>query len=245
MDNEEASIVVGQNIPLLTGSFSSTGDGGASASNPFTTIERQDIGLTLRVTPQINEGTSVRLAIEQETSSLAANNSGAADLITNKRSITTNVMVEDGEVLVLGGLIENTFRDTQEKIPVLGDLPLIGKLFRHSKTDKARQNLMVFIHPVIMRTPETASIYTKQKYSAMRRQQKGSQILGRGTFKNRPNRLPELKDVITQDPSKQPYNNAVRTAPITPQNRRPAPRKVAPQAKNNKIPEFDDIFDEE
>jgi len=242
MDNEEATIVVGQNIPLLTGSFSSTGNsGGASASNPFTTIERQDIGLTLKVTPQINEGTSVKLAIEQETSSLAASNAGAADLITNKRSITTNVMVEDGEVLVLGGLIENTFRDTQEKIPILGDLPIIGSLFRHDKTAKERQNLMVFIHPVIMRTPETASAYTKQKYSAMQQRQKGSQVLGRGTFNHRANRLPDLQTIITQDPSNPPRTNTIQELPAASTPRyRPAP--IAPTT-STAVPYLDDMVD--
>ncbi|HHL18565.1 MAG TPA: type II secretion system protein GspD [Thiothrix sp.] len=243
MDNEEASIVVGQNIPLLTGSFSSTGNGGASASNPFSTIERQDIGLTLKVTPQINEGTSIKLAIEQETSSLAASNAGAADLITNKRSITTNVMVEDGEVLVLGGLIENTFRDTQEKIPVLGDLPVVGNLFRHDKTNKERQNLMVFIHPVIMRTPETASAYTKQKYSAMQHQQKGSRVLGRGTFKHRANRLPNINKLITQDPIKQPYRNTINELPVPTQTYRSAPQQTAPQTQSTAVPFLDDMVD--
>ncbi len=244
MDNEEATIVVGQNIPLLTGSFSSTGSsGGASGSNPFTTIERQDIGLTLKVTPQINEGTSVKLAIEQETSSLAASNASAADLITNKRSITTNVMVEDGEVLVLGGLIENTFRDTQEKIPVLGDLPIVGSLFRHDKTAKERQNLMVFIHPVIMRTPETASAYTKQKYSAMQRYQKGSQILGRGALKQRANPLPDLSKVITQDPAKQPYTNTVKELPVPTPTYRPRLQQTAPQTQSTAVPFLDDMVD--
>jgi general secretion pathway protein D len=244
MDNEEASIVVGQNIPLLTGSFSSTSSsGGASGSNPFTTIERQDIGLTLKVTPQINEGTSIKLAIEQETSSLAASNASAADLITNKRSITTNVMVEDGEVLVLGGLIENTFRDTQEKIPILGDLPIVGSLFRHDKTDKERQNLMVFIHPVIMRSPETASAYTKQKYSAMQRYQKGSQILGRGALKQRANPLPDLNNVITQDPAKQPYTNTVKELPVPVPTYRPAVQQTAPQTQSTAVPFLDDMVD--
>ncbi len=225
MDNEEANIVVGQNIPLITGSYSNTGtNGGTSASSPFQTIERQDVGLTLKVTPQINEGTSVKLAIEQEVSSLAASNASASDLITNKRSITTNVMVEDGEVLVLGGLIENTFRDSEEKVPVLGDLPIVGGLFRHDTTTKEKQNLMVFIHPVILRTPETANAYTKQKYSAMQSKQKKSQILSRGAFKHRANRLPALKDVITQKPFKQKSSN-IQELPLPKQQPRVVPQQ--------------------
>jgi len=228
MDNEEAEIIVGQNIPLITGSFSNTGtSGGATATNPFQTIQRQDVGLTLRVTPQINEGTTIRLAIFQETSSLAASNAGAADLITNKRSITTNVMVEDGEILVLGGLIEDTFRDTQEKVPVLGDLPIVGGLFRHGSTTKEKQNLMVFIHPVILRDHLDSSIYTKEKYSKIQRRQKQSDILRRGTLKHHPDAFPNLKDVVTK-PKKVQRAPRVKP-PVTSQ------QKKAQKAKQKQI----------
>lgn len=240
MDNEEAQIVVGQNIPLLTGSFTNAA---ATGSNPFQTIERKDIGLTLKVTPQINEGTSVKLAISQEVSSLAASNSGASDLITNKRSITTNVMVEDGEVLVLGGLIENTFRDSQEKVPVLGDLPIVGGMFRHDATTKERQNLMVFIHPVILRDNMSAGIYTQRKYSAIQRKQQDSEILGRGTFKNRAEPLPALKDVITQEPSKQAQIQVPVSQPVQ-KVVQPVKRKVPvvepDEVNENYIPFIDD-----
>ena len=213
MDNEEAEIVVGQNVPLITGSFSSTGtNGGASGTNPFQTIQRQDVGLTLRVTPQINEGTSIRLAIFQEVSSLAASNASASDLITNKRSITTNVMVEDGEVLVLGGLIEDTFRDTQEKVPVLGNLPVVGGLFRHDQTTKEKQNLMVFIHPVILRDHLTSSAYTHEKYSKIQRRQKSSNILRKGTLQHRADAFPNLKEVVTK-PVKPKANTKKKSAP--------------------------------
>ena len=195
MDNEEATIVVGQNIPLITGSSTTSNNG---TNNPFQTIQRQDVGLTLKVKPQINEGTSIRLDIEQESSSLAASQAGAADLITNKRSINTSVMVEDGEVLVLGGLIEDTFRDSQEKVPVLGELPIVGSLFRHNTTSKEKQNLMVFIHPVILRDHLTSSTYSKEKYSAIRNKQRNSKILRRGAFKNRASTFPELKDAVTR-----------------------------------------------
>lgn len=236
MDNEEAEIVVGQNIPLITGSFTNAA---ATGSNPFQTIERRDVGLTLKVTPQINEGTSVKLAIQQEVSSLAASNSSASDLITNKRSITTNVMVEDGEVLVLGGLIENTFRDSQEKVPVLGDLPIVGGMFRHDATTKEKQNLMVFIHPVILRDNMTAGVYTQKKYSAIQRKQKDSQILGRGTFKNRAEPLPPLKEVITQKPSKQPQTQQPRK-PVAKPIRKPAPVVEPVENDPSYIPFIDD-----
>jgi len=200
MDNEEAEIIVGQNIPIITGSYTNTG-GGSNPSSPFQTIQRQDVGLTLRVTPQINEGTTIRLAIEQEISSLAASNAGASDLITNKRSVTTNVMVEDNEVLVLGGLFENTFRDTQEKVPGLSKVPFIGRLFRHDRTTKEHQNLMIFIHPVILRDNLTASAYSREKYSAIRQRQKDSKILRRGTLQHRANSFPELDSIITKKPT--------------------------------------------
>lgn len=198
MDNEEAEIIVGQNIPLITGSFSNVGTNGTTPTNPFQTIQRQDVGLTLKVKPQINEGTSIRLAISQEVSSLAAGVTGAADLITNKRSITTNVMVEDGEVLVLGGLIEDTFRDSQEKVPVLGNLPVVGGLFRHGSTSKEKQNLMVFIHPVILRDHLKASSFTNEKYSELIRKQQKSQILRKGTLHHRADKFPHLKDIIVK-----------------------------------------------
>lgn len=244
MDNEEAEIVVGQNVPLITGSYS-TVDGGTTASNPFQTIQRQDVGLTLKVTPQINEGTSIKLAISQEVSSLAASNASAADLITNKRSITTNVMVEDGEVLVLGGLIENTFRDSQEKVPVLGNLPVVGSLFRHDTTTKDKQNLMVFIHPVILRDHLTASAYTKEKYSAIQQRQQDSKILRRGSFQHRAKEFPELNKVVTQKPTNNKQNPAQqpkqkKPAPIV---RKPATTTTAPRSYSQPlepIPVIDD-----
>ena len=250
MDNEEAEIIVGQNIPLITGSFASTGaNGGATATNPFQTIQRQDVGLTLRVTPQINEGTSIRLAIFQEVSSLAASNASASDLITNKRSITTNVMVEDGEVLVLGGLIEDTFRDSQEKVPVLGTLPVVGGLFRHDTTTKEKQNLMVFIHPVILRDHLTSSAYTHEKYSKIQRRQTSSKILRRGTLQHRPDAFPNLKNVITKPAAKKNVRRQVKQPPrpAAPANRkkivRPAVRKAtlpANEEKESSIPVIDD-----
>jgi len=176
MDNVEASMVIGQNVPFLTGS-SSTANG---VTTPFQTIERQDIGITLKIKPQINAGNSMMLKIDQEVSSLAASNASASDLITNKRSFSTQVMVEDGQLLVLGGLMEDTYRDTLQKVPILGDLPFIGKAFRNTTTVKAKQNLMVFIHPMIMRTGMSGDIYTAQKYNQMVGAQDQSNVLNRG-----------------------------------------------------------------
>ena len=167
LDNEEAEIIIGTNVPFLTGSFTSTG-AGDSATNPFQTIQRQDVGLTLKIKPQINEGNALKLDIEQEVSSIADSVAGATDLITNKRSIKTSVMVEDGEVVVLGGLIEEQVRESIQKVPLLGDIPLLGLLFQSRSADLDRKNLMVFIHPVIMRDAAVTAEYTNSKYNYLR-----------------------------------------------------------------------------
>ena len=167
LDNEEAEIVIGENVPFVTGSFTSTG-AGDSASNPFQTIQREDVGLTLKIKPQINEGDAMRLEIEQEVSSIADSVAGAADIVTNKRSIKTSVMVDDGQVVVLGGLIEETINESVQKVPLLGDIPYLGALFRSKTSDVRKTNLMVFIHPVILRDASTMNNYTNAKYNDIR-----------------------------------------------------------------------------
>ncbi|MFZ1342047.1 type II secretion system secretin GspD [Thiothrix eikelboomii] len=178
MDNEEAKMVVGQNVPFVTGSYASSASGG-TAQNPFQTIERKDVGLTLKVTPQINRGKTIQMKISQEASSVSS--SGAAsDLITNKRSIDTNVMVEDGQILVLGGLIQDNFNDSESKVPILSDIPVIGEAFKQNSTQRSKQNLMVFIHPVILPDREAADAYSRSKYHTLQRQQQQSKVLQRG-----------------------------------------------------------------
>ena len=167
LDNEEAEIVIGENVPFVTGSFTSTG-AGDSATNPFQTIQREDVGLTLKIKPQINEGDAMRLDIEQEVSSIADSVAGASDIVTNKRSIKTNVMVDDGQVVVLGGLIEEVVNESVQKVPLLGDIPYLGALFRSKTSDVRRTNLMVFIHPVILRDADTMNSYTNNKYNDIR-----------------------------------------------------------------------------
>jgi len=172
MDNQEAEIVVGQNIPFVTGSYSSTGTGGSSnPGNPFQTIQRQDVGLTLRIKPQINEGDSIKMDIVQEVSSLAASVEGSSDLITNKRSIKTTVMVNNDQMIVLGGLIEDALRETEQKVPGLGDIPILGWLFKYKKQEKMKTNLMVFLHPTILKDAETLDYYTNEKYNHIRSNQ--------------------------------------------------------------------------
>jgi general secretion pathway protein D len=177
LDNEEAEIVIGENVPFLTGSFTSTGasDG---ATNPFQTIQREDVGLTLKIKPQINEGDALRLDIQQEVSSIADSVAGASDLVTNKRSIKTNVMVDDGQVIVLGGLIQENLRESIQKVPLLGDIPLLGALFRSKTGDVDRTNLMVFIHPVILRDAAVTNLYTNSKYNYIRTLQQGQNADG-------------------------------------------------------------------
>jgi general secretion pathway protein D len=167
LDNEEAEIIIGQNVPFVTGSFTSTGAGN-DATNPFQTIQRQDVGLTLKLKPQINEGDALKLNIEQEVSSIAPSVAGASDIITNKRSIKTSVMVGDGNVVVLGGLIEKQTGESVQKVPLLGDLPGIGALFRSKAGNVTKTNLMVFIHPVILRDSAVAEQSTSSKYNYFR-----------------------------------------------------------------------------
>ncbi len=168
LDNEEAQIEVGQEVPFVTGSFTNTGaTGGNTSVNPFQTIEREQVGLTLKLTPQINEGNAVRLKIEQEISSILPS-SQAVDLITSNRSINTSVIVEDGGTLVLGGLIQDQVTEKEQRVPILGSIPLLGALFRSNVTTRAKTNLMVFIRPTILRDNVQASFETNAKYNYIR-----------------------------------------------------------------------------
>ena len=166
LDNEEAQIVVGQNVPFRTGSFSTQNSG---VADPFTTIERQDIGITLKVVPQIYEGNIVRLTIAQEVSSIANNGiaSGAADLITNKRTINTKVVAKDGQVIVLGGLMEDDAANSVDKVPVLGDIPVLGYLFKNSQKSATKRDLVVFLRPTVIRAAEKMSGITQGRFTRM------------------------------------------------------------------------------
>ena len=175
LDNEEAKIVVGANVPFITGQFTNTGTG---TTNPFQTIERKDVGLTLRIKPQIGEGGSVRMTIYQESSSVDArvapgtSNAGPS---TSKRSIESTVVVDDGAILVLGGLIEDKFEESRSQVPLLGDIPGIGALFRSQSRTKNRTNLMVFLRPVIMRDAASAAQLSLDRYDLIRAQQQAAQ----------------------------------------------------------------------
>ena len=167
MDNEESSIIVGQEIPITTGESLGTNN-----SNPFRTVTRQEIGIKLSVKPQINEGNSIKLDIEQEVSSLSGPiSAGSAEIVTNKRAIETVVMVEDNQTIVLGGLIDDDIQESIRKVPVLGDIPGLGKLFRKEQTTISKKNLVVFLKPTIIRTSQDMEALTNTKYNYLRAQE--------------------------------------------------------------------------
>jgi len=159
LDNEEAMIMVGQEVPFITNT-----EYNSNNANPFQNYERKNVGLTLRVKPQINEGDTIKLDIEQEISSLLPSTSGAADLITSKREIKTSVMVDNNKILVLGGLIDDVWRDSKSSLPLLGDIPILGELFSYSTTAKEKRNLLIFIHPTILKDQAIADSVSAQKY---------------------------------------------------------------------------------
>jgi general secretion pathway protein D len=164
LDNEEARIVVGQNVPFITGQYAQTG--GAPSVTPFQTIERQDVGLLLRIKPQISEGGTVRLQIYQELSNVE-DNTNPAGIVTNKRSVESIVLVDDGQIIVLGGLMQDRTVRTVEQLPVLGDIPLIGELFRYETRAKEKRDLMVFLRPVVLRDSASYKGLTSDRYQQM------------------------------------------------------------------------------
>ena len=204
LDNEEATINVGQNVPFVTGSYASSGINPSTADGqirPFTTVNRGDVGLNLTITPRINRGDAVRLEIMQELSEIAPTVAGAVDLVTNTRELTTAVIVEDGGTLVLGGLIQDKIRESRQSVPVLGSLPLIGALFRASGQTREKTNLMLFIRPTILRDSAQADAATNVKYDYLRRQQLAQSFSGGST------KMPELEDAF--DLSEEEEDNAV------------------------------------
>lgn len=212
LDNEEAEISVGQEVPFLSGSFTNTGAGTPGAVNPFQTIERKDVGLTLGITPQINEGNSIKLKLSLEVSSLTSGSAGAVDLITNKRTITSTVGVENGQILVLGGLIDDSLQDTERGVPFISRIPLFGRLFQFRSVNKMKRNLMVFIRPSILRNQTEGDYYTRRKYDAVRQAQ----------IDSGPGAVPLIGG---QRPVLERYEQYLQSRPVTPapEKRPPAP----------------------
>jgi general secretion pathway protein D len=161
LDNEEAKIVVGQNVPFITGQYAVTGS--ATTPTPFQTIDRKDVGLTLRVKPQITEGGTVRMTIYEEVSRIQ-DTTNAAGIITSKRSLESTVAVDDGQIIVLGGLIEDSFTDGSSRVPVVGALPVLGALFRYDNRQRTKTNLMVFLKPTVIRTAGAGATLTNERY---------------------------------------------------------------------------------
>ena len=226
LDNYQAKIIVGQNVPFVTGSFTTpvATTPTAGAVNPFQTIERKDVGLILKIKPQISEGSTIRLEISQELSDIAPSLlTGASDLITNKRSIETKVIVDDGATVVLGGLIQNTLNETTQGVPFLSEIPILGALFRFKSQEKKRTNLMIFLRPVIIRAPEDAYRVTVDRYEYLRGYTRGEGPEREGIYDR-------LEPVPPATPPP-PRPSAVPPAPLaTPPQAAPVPPSAAPPA---------------
>jgi general secretion pathway protein D len=176
LDNEEAKIVVGQNVPFVTGQYTNANTGTGGTVNPFQTIERKDVGLTLRVRPQISEAGTIRMQIFQEVSSVDPTSVNSPNgIITNKRSIESNVLVEDGGIVVIGGLLQDTYSASQEKVPVVGDVPVLGNLFRSQTRSRKKTNLMMFLRPVVLRDAQQTDELSLDRYELMRAKQQDIQ----------------------------------------------------------------------
>jgi general secretion pathway protein D len=186
LDNEEAKIVIGQNVPFVTGQFTNTGAGNGNngSVNPFQTIERKDVGLTLRVKPQISENGTIKMTIFQEVSSVQASSvNSPSGLITNKRTIESTVLVDDGGIVVLGGLLQDEYSGNQEKVPGLGDIPLLGNLFKSETRGRKKTNLMVFLRPVVLRDARATTNFSLDRYELMRSVQKDAQPVPSGAVR--------------------------------------------------------------
>lgn len=249
LENEEAKILIGQNIPITTGSYAQTGS--TSTVSPFQTFDRKDVGITLRVRPQITEGGLVKMQIYQESSSVVASTVNATQgPTTNVRSIETNVLVDDGQIIVLGGLIEDSYGDGVQKVPLLGDIPYLGALFRYENKNRKKTNLLVFLRPYVMRTAAATDRLTQDRYEYIRGQQQG--------FVS-PNMFVRDKDTPVLPPADAPstpfvdprYNGPIQsplpldpTLPATPAPM-PAPQSSpqgAPQAVPRPLSLNDDSF---
>ncbi|OUL57396.1 type II secretion system secretin GspD [Pseudoalteromonas ulvae] len=199
MDNEEASMIVGQEVPIITGSQT-----GSNNSNPFQTVDRQEVGIKLKVTPQINDGSAVQLTIEQEVSSVSG--ATAVDITINKREVTTTVLADDGAMVVLGGLIDEDVQESVSKVPLLGDIPILGHLFKSTNTSRRKRNLLIFIRPTIVRDSATMNQLSNSKYNYIRTEQQkqkddGIDLMPASTTPI----LPEWNDELILPPTYEQY----------------------------------------
>ena len=227
LDNEEAKIVIGQNVPFVTGQFTNTNSGSNGAVNPFQTIERKDVGLTLRVRPQISENGTVKMQIFQEVSDVQASSiNSTTGLITNKRSIETSVLVDDGSIVVLGGLLQDTYSGNQQKVPGVGDIPILGNLFKSENRERKKTNLMVFLRPIVVRDAARSDELSLDHYDLMRGMQGQAQPVS--SLVVPVNAGPVLPPIVTPaSPTQTVPQPAPQAAPqASPQQ--PAPAVTAP-----------------
>jgi general secretion pathway protein D len=230
MDNQEAEIKVAQEVPFVTGSFTNTGQGGDNTVNPFQTIQREEVGTILKITPQINEGDAVILKIELESSDvipITQGPAGAVDLTTNKRTVTTNVLIEDGGIVVLGGLISQNFNRQESRVPFLGRIPILGQAFKVRSGRNDRTNLMVFIRPKILRDAEQTAIETNQKYNFIREEQRK---VGRGELLPL---IPGAVRPILPEPPPPPPKKDEGPTPQSPPQESAAPAPGTPQPRTS------------
>ncbi len=233
LDNEEARIVIGQNVPFVTGQFTTGAAGAGGAVNPFQTIERKDVGLTLRVKPQISEDGTVKLVIYQEVSSvLASSVNSATGLITNKRAIESSVVVDDGAIVVLGGLLQDEYSSNVDKVPGLGDVPILGNLFKSESRTRRKSNLMVFLRPVVVRDAPSVEQLSMDRYELMRAGQLAAQPVPSSVLRineaavlpQQPAPLPKAPAAVQQvKPLAQPPLDWWRDAPTKAQQAEPPP----------------------
>ena len=232
LDNEEAKIVVGSNVPFVTGQYTTAASAGSAGVNPFQTVERHDIGLTLRVKPQISQGGTVRMTIYQETSAIT-DATNPAGLITSKRSLDTNVLVDDGQIIVLGGLIDDNMQDSIEKVPGLGDIPIIGNLFQYKTRSHVKTNLMVFLRPTIVRNNEQSVSLAGDRYDYIRNEEISGQPERTIILPNMDApQLPPLQDgrMVGGPLVKQTQTGVKQAEPGSPTNTPPElPQNPAPQ----------------
>jgi general secretion pathway protein D len=208
IDNEEAKIVIGQNVPFVTGQFTNAGGGGNNGTvNPFQTVERKDVGITLRVKPQISENGTIKMQIFQEVSSVdAATKGDASGPTTNKRSIESSVLVQDGGIVVIGGLLQDDYSNTQNKVPGLGDIPILGALFKSEARSRKKTNLMVFLRPVVVRDSESTENLSLDRYDIMRSLQKDAQP--------NPSWVLPINESPVLPPQTQPKRSSTPPAPV-------------------------------
>jgi len=221
LDNEEAKIVVGQNVPFVTGQYTNTGSN-TNTVNPFQTIERKDVGLTLRVRPQISETGTVKMAIFQEVSSVVASTTNNVNgPTTSKRSIESNVLVDDGNIIVLGGLLSDEYSTSEEKVPGLGDVPVLGNLFKSEVRSRRKTNLMVFLRPTIVRDQLSSDAVTADRYDSLRAMQQATQPSTDNPMLNAVREspvLPPLPETMRGDPSRRIEGTRLIPPPLPPQH---------------------------